>query len=291
LQRRFRMCAAALRPVAPAAARPPARLGPQLPVTCLRNTNRKPFALPPRAPSRLFRVLCLAFENTAAMASKTKAEHDSASEFHRNAGSVVVSRHRGGGCVSTDYVMQFSNFNTFVADVRLCDGFFYFEIIVAKCTEVVQFGFCTRGFEEREDTKNQGVGDDEWSWAVDGNRQLKWHRAKGSKSEDFGSKWVTGDVIGFALDMRTPGAAIFSVSVNGSFAAPNGVAFRGIRAPYLSPSFTGYGKFCLNFGDRAFTHAPSVDGLLSVHDANKVGPVCDCIPRSTLIYFAVSSDS
>ena len=190
--------------------------------------------------------------------------------------------------------MQFSAFNTFVADVRLCDGFFYFEIIVAKCNQDVQFGFCTRGFEGREDPKKEGdkgVGDDEWSWAVDGHRQRKWHAAKGSTYEDYGSKWATGDLIGFALDMRTPGAAIFSVSVNGSFAAPNGVAFRDIRAPYLSPAFSGFGVFCLNFGDRAFTHAPSVHGLLSVHDANKVGPVCDCIPRSTLIYVAVSSDS
>ena len=50
-----------------------------------------------------------------------------------------------------------------------------------------------------------------------GLRQEKWHA--GSNSE-FGSAWRVGDVIGFALDMRTAGDAAMSVSVNGSFASP-----------------------------------------------------------------------
>ena len=36
---------------------------------------------------------------------------------------------------------------------------------------------------------------------------------------DFGTAWRDGDIIGFALDMRTAGSAVMSVSLNGSFEA------------------------------------------------------------------------
>jgi hypothetical protein len=57
-----------------------------------------------------------------------------------------------------------------------------------------------------------------------------------------------------------------SVSVNGSFAAPNGVAFSGIDACFLSPALSGDGRYQVNFGDRPFAHPlPSAD-FMSVHD-------------------------
>ena len=90
----------------------------------------------------------------------------------------------------------------------------------------------------------------------------RWHQSQGSA---YGSKWAVGDVIGFALDMRTPGAAVVSVSVNGSFAAPNGPAFSNIDAPYLSPAFTGFGRYRVNFGERPFAHAPPNAEYTSVH--------------------------
>jgi hypothetical protein len=235
-----------------------------------------PFALN-QGPGLIENLSIYMCEHAAAMTSK--AEHDSASDFHRNAGSVVVSRHRGNGCVSVDYLMQFNDFNTFVADVKLSGGFFYFEVTVVKCTGVMQFGVCTHGFEGRERTMNKGVGDDSWSWAVDGSRQYKWHDCA---KESFGTTWATGDVIGFALDMRSVDAAALSVSVNGSRAAPNGVAFRDIAAPYLSPAFTGHGQYCVNFGDRPFAHAPHGLGFMSVHDANKVILFCNYFLRSFL---------
>ena len=188
--------------------------------------------------------------------------HRFAVNTHQSSGTVSFTRHRGGGSVSSDYLMHFYKFNTFVADVRLHGGCFYFELQVVKILSVPQFGFCTHGFEMREDPRGDGTGDDLWSWAVDGERQKKWH--KGGQGA-YGSKWAVGDIIGFALDIRTAGAAAFSVSVNGSFAAPNGAAFTAIDAPYLSPSFTGDGRYRVNFGDRPFSHAPPDAAYVSVH--------------------------
>ena len=187
--------------------------------------------------------------------------HSSGVRVHESSGTVSFTRHRGGGSVSSDYLMHFLKFNTFVADIRLHGGCVYLELQVLTLG-VPQFGVCTHGFEMREDPRGDGTGDDMWSWAVDGERQKKWH--EGDQGA-YGSKWAVGDIIGFALDMRTAGAAVFSVSVNGSFAAPNGVAFTAIDAPYLSPSFTGSGSCRINFGDRPFSHAPPDAGYVSVH--------------------------
>jgi hypothetical protein len=74
-------------------------------------------------------------------------------------------------------------------------------------------------FEPREHPGGEGAVDDASSWGVCGLRQLKWHAGS---SAAFGSEWRVGDVIGFALDMRAAGGAVLSVSVNGSFSAPNG---------------------------------------------------------------------
>jgi hypothetical protein len=196
------------------------------------------------------------------LAAAAAAEHSGAVQLHRAAGSVVVTRHRGGGCVTSDYSLQFFCFNTFVADVRLCGGCFYLELQVVEIVGNPQFGFCTREFEPREDAEWEGTGDDAWSWAVDGVRQLKWHEGNG---EPYGCKWSVGDAIGLALDMRTAGAAAMSVSVNGSFAAPNGPAFADMQAAHLSPAFSADGRYRVNFGERPFVHAPPDADYMSVH--------------------------
>jgi len=199
--------------------------------------------------------------------ARVEADHAAAIALHRSAGCVVVNRHRGRGYVSSDYVLQLQGFNTFVADVRLCGGCFYFELQGIEIIGFVQFGFCSQGFEARREPKSEGAGDDAWSWAADGTRLQKWH--DGPSEGCFGSEWAVGDIIGFALDMRTAGAAVMSVSVNGSFAAPNGVAFSDINAVFLSPAFSGDGRYRVNFGDRPFAHAPPDGEYTSVHDFHR----------------------
>jgi len=190
--------------------------------------------------------------------------HAAAALAMTSAGSVIVTRHRGGGFAGPDYMLQFHDFDTFVADVKLCGGSYYFEVQVIEIEgRALQFGCCSDGFEPREYADGEGAGDDGWSWGVCGLRQEKWHA--GSNSE-FGSAWRVGDVIGFALDMRTAGDAAMSVSVNGSFAFPNGSAFSGIDAPFLSPALSGTGRHRVNFGDRPFAHAPPGPEFTSVHE-------------------------
>ena len=188
----------------------------------------------------------------------------------RDAGKVVLKQHRGSGKRDTDHTVQFEpSFNTFVGDVKLSNGRFYFEVQVLSLEPdcVVQFGVCTDGFEARVDSGGEGVGDDSFSFAVDGVRQRKW------PGEAFGSEWAVGQVIGFAVDMSQAGCASMSVSVDGSFDAPNGLAFHSLSAAWLSPAFSGSGgRFGINFGDKPFTHSPPDAAFVSVHQAALASP-------------------
>ena len=88
-------------------------------------------------------------------------------------------------------------------------------------------------------------------------RQWKWHNGKVA----YECEWKTGDVVGLACDLES---MQLHVSVNGSFAAPNGVVFAldpDTVRDGLFAAFTGYqGKLRYNLGAAPFTHAaPSAD--------------------------------
>jgi hypothetical protein len=190
--------------------------------------------------------------------------HRAAEAKHRASGNVAVTRRRGGGFVGEDYTLHFKHFNTFAADVRLWGGCFYWEVQVLDSDGELQLGVCNGEFQACESfcTKGRGVGDDACSWAVDGTRMKGLHM---EQYFDFGSAWTAGDVIGFALHMLSPSASVLSVSVNGCFTAPNGVAFGAISAPQLSPAFSGRRRCRANFGDRPFAHQPPNTEYISVH--------------------------
>ena len=130
----------------------------------------------------------------------------------------------------------------------------YYEIEILKRDDLAsQYGLAGPGFARVLGAPGEGVGDDAHSWTVDGTRQCKWH----SGDEAWECKWQDGDVIGFACDLDK---MQMHVSLNGSFAAPNGVVFE--LAPDavgdgLFAAFTGSrGKVCFNLGEADFRHAP-----------------------------------
>jgi len=91
--------------------------------------------------------------------------------------------------------------------------------------------------------------------------------ARHNGKEPYECTWKQEDVIGLACDLD---AMRVHVSVNGSFAAPNGVVFE--LAPEavrdgLFAAITGHaGKVRCNLGEAAFKHAPpSADFTAFVH--------------------------
>ncbi len=100
----------------------------------------------------------------------------------------------------------------------------------------------TSGFIARQESNGEGVGDDDHSWAFDGQRQQKWHAGPSA----FGSQWRDGDVVGFAADMTNMDDITLSLSVNGCFDAPDGVGFSGTQNASL--------HYCLFFRNRMLVH-------------------------------------
>lgn len=132
---------------------------------------------------------------------------------------------------------------------------------------VAQIGWMTAGFEEVTDSKGNGVGDDAFSWGFDGVRQKKW----GNGYSDFGTKWYVGDFLGCAVDLSNtaPEGKPVSLSVNGSFDAPNCLAFQGIVADWVAPALTAQSqddRYRVNFGDRPFKFCAPDVSYQSVHD-------------------------
>jgi hypothetical protein len=104
----------------------------------------------------------------------------------------------------------------------------------------------------------------------------------------YGSKWHVGDVIGFSIDMRSEGATVMSISVNGDFTTPNGISFDNIEAPYLTPAFpASSGQYRVNFGDRPFTYAPIDEHYIFVHFTNRKSKSSSTV--STLFFSAPPS--
>jgi hypothetical protein len=199
----------------------------------------------------------------------------------RDAGSVVVLDHVGvGKGMEEDYTFEFGGcagffgwsrtFSTFQADVELSGSRFYYELEIMHLQGGARFGWAqildegaeeTKGWKSSAECSYYGVGDNPFSWAV----KCKWHNGI---STIFGQNLKKGDVLGLACDMINK---TISFSLNGSFGAPFGVAFKTITAEWIAPAFTASegSQVVANFGaPRQFKHVPP-DGYVSVHDAAK----------------------
>ena len=216
--------------------------------------------------------LCLGIEMGQQEEARVEEERRLRQVFRDN-NTVVLENHKGAGQFTADYHLTFCDFNTFIGDVKLPKGGkYYYEIEVKKLASVPQMGWMTEGFAKVEHARGQGVGDDNFSWGFDGMRQLKWGN---SDSEDFGTTWSDGDMLGCAVDLswgeQGDRKGTMSFSVNGSFDAPNGVAFEDVDVQWLSPALTAQGgEYGVNFGDRPFKHVPPDASYISVHDAKSL---------------------
>jgi hypothetical protein len=134
----------------------------------------------------------------------------------------------------------------------------------------------------------KGVGDDESSWGVDGDRLLKFHK---QPTTFGGRKWQDGDVIGLACDLRadslalqqegvkdsdtscnTPGGGSIWVSLNGDFSPPYGLAFHLPQG--LSGLFAAFscktGAVRCNLGEEPFKYAPPGEGFMPMCSFSKL---------------------
>lgn len=143
----------------------------------------------------------------------------------------------------------------------------YYELAILETDAVPQYGFASAAFTRVSGASDDGVGDDNKSWEVDGARKCKWH--SGKRGSDT-CEWKVGDVLGLACDLED---MHMYVSVNGCFDVPNGLVLhlnadnvqRGLFAAFSGSS----GKVRCNLGAAPFQHAlPLADfkAFVDFHD-------------------------
>lgn len=124
---------------------------------------------------------------------------------------------------------------------------------------IMQIGWASSAcdFEAEEGT---GVGDDTFSFAFDGCRELAWHSGHFSS---YGQRWQHLDVVGCKYDgyERT-----MSFSLNG---IDLGVAFSGVthRRYFPAVSLSSFQHAIFNFGNESLRHLPA--GYVSISEIAK----------------------
>uniref|UniRef100_UPI00398EE5CE RING finger and SPRY domain-containing protein 1 n=1 Tax=Pristiophorus japonicus TaxID=55135 RepID=UPI00398EE5CE len=131
-------------------------------------------------------------------------------------------------------------------------GVWYYEVTVIT-SGVMQIGWATKD-SKFLNHEGYGIGDDEYSCAYDGCRQLIWYNAR--SEPHIHPCWKEGDTIGFLLDL-TKKAMIFYL--NGNQLPPEKQVFSSATSGFFAAaSFMSYQQCEFNFGAKPFKYPPTV---------------------------------
>ena len=205
-----------------------------------------------------------------------KEEEKNAMEQEKS-GKIVLRRHIGEPSfvsISVDHAIQFKEFSTVVASSAVIpEGTKVFYEVTFKGyngssmgMQLSQIGWAMDGFEAHDEYKGDGVGDCEYSYGYDGQRQCKWHAGSHEWGNEFNPE--DGTVLGIAADMEK-GELLFGL--NGDWKAPMGVAFEGLeKSLKLFPAITASElKLEVNFGDNTFKYGPPDSSFVGLYNALK----------------------
>ncbi|XP_077049483.1 RING finger and SPRY domain-containing protein 1 [Siphateles boraxobius] len=130
-------------------------------------------------------------------------------------------------------------------------GVWYYEVTVIT-SGVMQIGWATKD-SKFLNHEGYGIGDDEYSCAYDGCRQLIWYNAR-SKPHSHPC-WKEGDAIGFLLDLSKKQMIFY---LNGHQLPPEKQVFSSATSGFFAAaSFMSYQQCEFNFGAKPFRHPPS----------------------------------
>ncbi|XP_073163550.1 RING finger and SPRY domain-containing protein 1 isoform X4 [Lepidochelys kempii] len=131
-------------------------------------------------------------------------------------------------------------------------GVWYYEVTVIT-SGVMQIGWATKD-SKFLNHEGYGIGDDEYSCAYDGCRQLIWYNAR-SKPHSHPC-WKEGDTIGFLLDLQEK-QMIFYLNGN-QLPAEKQVFSSAVSGFFAAASFMSYQQCEFNFGAKPFKYSPSI---------------------------------
>lgn len=145
-----------------------------------------------------------------------------------------------------------SSFESVRSTLQVESGVWYYEVVIIT-PGVMQIGFATK-HSKFLNYEGYGIGDDEYSLAYDGCRQLVWYNAKSEGHRH--PCWKPGDVLGLLLNLDEQ-EIVFSL--NGDSLPPCKQVFSHARSGYFAAaSFMSFQQCEFNFGMKPFKFPPSI---------------------------------
>jgi len=159
-----------------------------------------------------------------------------------------------------------SSFESVRCTYSVNSGCWYYEVLVIT-SGVMQIGWATKQ-SKFLNHEGYGIGDDEFSQAYDGCRQLMWFNATCECQPQL-PRWKEGDIVGCFIDIDKQ-TIIFSL--NGVPLPPFIEVFQNAKSGFFpAASFMSFQQCEFNFGWRPFKHPPS-SPFNSFNVASKLAP-------------------
>lgn len=153
-----------------------------------------------------------------------------------------------------------SSFESVRCTFQVDAGIWYYEATIITAG-VMQIGWATKD-SKFLNHEGYGIGDDEFSVAYDGCRQLFWHNAE-SEGHSHPS-WKPGDVLGSLLDLSNAEVIFY---LNGDPLPPLTQVFRNATCGFFAAaSFMSFQQCEFNFGRKPFIYPPKDVPFQSFND-------------------------
>jgi len=143
-----------------------------------------------------------------------------------------------------------SSFESVRCTFSVDSGVWYYEVTIVT-VGVMQIGWATKK-SKFFNYDGFGIGDDEFSCAYDGCRQLLWHLATSHRHSH--RPWQEGDVLGLLLDLERSEVIFY---MNGVSLPPEKEVFRHAKGGFFAAaSFMSHQQCLFNFGASPFKFPP-----------------------------------
>merc|ERR1719273_160422 len=155
-----------------------------------------------------------------------------------------------------------SSFESVRCTFQVDFGCWFYEVLIIT-SGVMQIGWATKN-SKFLNHEGYGIGDDEYSLAIDGCRQLMWHKAQSESQNEFEHCWKPGDIIGSLLDMDRAAIIFYH---NGKKLKSFSHVFSQVSSGFFAAaSFMSFQQCQFNFGATPFRYPPKDRAFQAFND-------------------------
>jgi len=159
-----------------------------------------------------------------------------------------------------------SSFESVRCTFSVNTGCWYYEVLIIT-SGVMQIGWATKQ-SKFLNHEGYGIGDDEYSQAYDGCRQLMWFNASCECQNEL-PRWKEGDIVGCFIDIDNQ-SIVFSL--NGAQLKPFNQVFQNTSSGFFpAASFMSFQQCEFNFGWKPFRFPPEMS-FQSFNEVSQLAP-------------------